>query len=117
MRIVKNVWSVGVVGVGTLYLVYVLELVMVTISKGWGWFFAVFFSVNIISLGVAIALSWTNATKPSKSKALGALLFSGIATLSVIFVPRSGLIMLIILVLALMAFIRNPKADIFLPIK
>jgi hypothetical protein len=117
MRHVKNAWSVGVVGLGILYLINVVELVMVTVTKGWGWFFIAFFSLNIATLLATIVLSWINATKPSKGKAGGALLCSLISTLSVIFVPRSGMVMLVIVGLATIALIRNPKTDLFLPIK
>lgn len=117
MRKVKNPWSVGVVGLGILYLIYVLELVMTSLDFDVGLFFLLFFSENLITVLVVIVLSWLNAIKPSKGKAVGALLFSGLSTLSVTFVPKGELFLVILLILAVIAVIKNPKAEIYLPIK
>ena len=110
MNKLKNRWSFGVAGVGTLHLLAVVGLVWRTVLNGWGWFFIAFFSINIVTLLVAVVLSWFNAFKPSKAKAGIALIMTLISTLSIIFVPREGLIMLILLGLALMAVLRNPKS-------
>jgi hypothetical protein len=117
MKIVRNWWSVGVVGIGMIYLIYVLGEVFTSYATESGLFFLLFFSDNLIRLLGTIVFSWLNAIKPSKVKAVGALIFSGLFALSMTLVSYGELFSVTLLIMAVIAVIKNPKADIFLPLK
>lgn len=110
MRKVKNVWSVGVVGVGMVYMFYVLSTVFTAYAFDTGLFFLLFFSDNLIRLLGILVLSWLNAIKPSKVKAMGALIFSALFALSLTLVSYGELFSVTLLIMAVIAVIKNPKA-------
>jgi hypothetical protein len=117
MHKLKNLWSLGFVIVGTVYLVYLSGLVYHTFAQGWGWFFVAYFSINILILQIAILISGSNVTKPTKGKSIAVLAVCVVLVPTMYYVPVSRIFMVIILVLAVFAVVKSPKSNIVFPQK
>lgn len=109
MHKLKNLWSLGFVIVGTAYLVYLSALIYHTFAQGWGVYFVAFFSINVMSLQIAILISGSNITNPTKGKSKAVLVLCVVLVPTVYYIPVSRIFVLVIIALAILALAKTPK--------